>query len=233
VASHDLKEPLRKIRTYGSRIVDEFGDTLPERARIFLQKMENAAARMSGMIDGVLGYSMLNATEQVTEVVELDEILSTIQSDLELLFERKGAAIHCGQLPVIEGSTILIYQLFYNLIGNAMKFSREDQAPVVNISAQLKTGKEISASLVADATYVQVKVTDNGIGFHPSQAEMIFKTFTRLHARDHYEGTGLGLSLCQKIVERHHGLIHAEGHPNEGATFTVILPVRQAISVKG
>lgn len=228
VASHDLKEPLRKIKTYGSRLSDEFGEVLPERARSFLEKMDSAATRMSSMIDGVLGYSMLGATEQVIEPVNLNELLRHIEGDLEVMIHQKQAVIQHSNLPVIEGSAILLYQLFYNLINNSLKFSRSDVVPQINISSkQIKGSEWEETELLPDKDYAQISVTDNGIGFDQAHAQKIFKTFARLNSKDKYEGTGLGLSLCQKIVQRHNGIISGNGVFNEGATFTIVLPVKQ------
>ena len=225
VASHDLKEPLRKIKTYGSRLSDEFGSILPEKARSFLEKMDSAATRMSSMIDGVLGYSMLGATEPIIEEINLNELLQQIESDLEITIHQKNASIHYRDLPCVEGTAILIYQLFYNLINNSLKFSRKDVPPVIRITGEaVKHVEGLSKTLLPDQNYVRVTVADNGIGFDQEHAEKIFKTFARLNAKDKYEGTGLGLSLCQKIVQRHQGLILAQGRPNEGADFTLVLP---------
>jgi PAS domain S-box-containing protein len=231
VASHDLKEPLRKIKTYGSRLVEEYGDMLPAKAKSYLDKMESAATRMNSMIDGVLGYSMLGATEQVIEIIDLNDLLDNIQNDLEILIEQKQAIIDYENLPAIEGSSILLYQLFYNLINNSLKFSVSGIQPRICIScsdynvAQVKENSPLKPGI----QYQRISVSDNGIGFEQAYAQKIFKTFTRLNAKDKYEGTGLGLSLCKKIVERHNGTIEAEGKLNEGAVFIIVLPQQQPI----
>ena len=231
VASHDLKEPLRKIKTYGSRLVEEYGDMLPIKAKSYLDKMESAATRMNSMIDGVLGYSMLGATEQVIETIDLNDLLDNIQNDLEILVEQKQAIIEYENLPAIEGSSILLYQLFYNLINNSLKFSVPGVQPRICIScsdynvAQVKENSPLKPGI----QYQRISVSDNGIGFEQAYAQKIFKTFTRLNAKDKYEGTGLGLSLCKKIVERHNGTIEAEGKLNEGAVFIIVLPQQQTI----
>lgn len=229
VASHDLKEPLRKIKTYGSRLHDEFENILPERAKLYLEKMDAAATRMASMIDGVLGYSMLGATEQLVEEIDLNELIEQIKSDLEIIIQQKKAVIRHGDLPLIEGSAILLYQLFYNLINNSLKFSRHDVVPVISIISENKKNvkAEKADALLAGPSYIQISVSDNGIGFNQEYAQKIFKTFTRLNAKDRYEGTGLGLSLCQKIVQRHNGEISAQGVLNEGATFIITLPLKQ------
>jgi PAS domain S-box-containing protein len=231
VASHDLKEPLRKIKTYGSRLVDEYGDILPAKAKSYLDKMESAATRMNSMIDGVLGYSMLSATEQVIEKVDLNELLENIQSDLEILIQQKQAVFEYEALPEIEGSPILLYQLFYNLINNSLKFSIAGVQPRISISSSDYTVSQVMghSTLKPGIPYKRITVADNGIGFEREYAEKIFKTFTRLNARDKYEGTGLGLSLCKKIVQRHSGTIDADGKLNEGSVFTIVLPQQQLV----
>lgn len=217
VASHDLKEPVRKIIIFGSRIQQEFGNELPQKAKGFLSKIEMAANRMTAMIDGVLLYSSLNAKEKEMEGVDLNEIMGHIKTDLELIISQKNAVINYHQLPVVFGSSLLIYQLFYNLLNNSLKFARPGVTPVINLEAELEK----------DGKFARIILQDNGIGFSPAQSEMIFKTFTRLHSKDEFEGTGLGLALCKKIAERHNGKITASGKVNEGATFTITLPVSE------
>ena len=226
VASHDLKEPVRKIRTFGSRLKDEFAADLPEKAKTYLGKMEGAADRIYQMIDGVLLYSSIGETEGQKEQVDLSKVLQSIELDLEVLMQQKGAVIEYNGLPVIEGSSILLYQLFYNLLNNSLKFVKADTAPIINISHEISKGAAFSnADFNADRDYVKISVKDNGIGFEQNFAEMIFQTFSRLNSKDKYEGTGLGLALCKKIAERHGGTITAKGKKGEGASFEVILPV--------
>jgi light-regulated signal transduction histidine kinase (bacteriophytochrome) len=145
VASHDLKEPVRKIRTFGSRLSDEFGQLLPDTAKLYLGKMESAAGRMYAMIDGVLTYSTLNAMQQPFERLELTKLISDVEADLEVLIREKEATITCDQLPSLSGAAILLYQLFYNLINNSLKFVRPGVKPVVRISAQTLTVAEVTA----------------------------------------------------------------------------------------
>jgi len=228
VASHDLKEPLRKIKTFGSRLSELYGATLPERGQLFLDKMQGAANRMSAMIDGVLDYSIVNATDEPLEPVNLNHIVSDILSDLELLIQQKKAHIHYHDLPVIQGIPVLIHQLFYNLINNALKFSKEDAAPVITLSSQTVGNMELPDTIVTQTTsaYYKIKIADNGIGFNTEQGSKLFQIFTRLNARDKYEGTGLGLALCKKIVDRHNGYIFAEGQEGNGAVFTIYFPAK-------
>lgn len=217
VASHDLKEPVRKLKTFINRLGDDFSASLPEQGKTYLDKMRAASTRMYDMIDGVLKYSSLNEGAQEIEPVDLNDIIANIESDLEMVFQQKHAVIEKGDLPVINGARILIYQLFYNLVNNALKFSKENPRIIVSASV---TGK--AANRMAEIT-----IQDNGIGFSPAYAEKIFHAFSRLHSKDRYEGTGLGLALCKKIAERHRGTIRATGKENEGSAFTVTLPVKQ------
>ena len=221
VASHDLKEPVRKIKTYSNRLRDEYGDLLPEKGKTFLDKVQRATERIFSMIEGVLSYSTLNAAEQEIEKVDLNKTLANIEEDLEVSIQQKKARIMRSELPTVEGASILIYQLFYNLINNSLKFARTDELPVIRITCS--TFRE------GGRDYVEVAIADNGIGFEQEYAKRIFDTFTRLNAKDKFEGTGLGLALCKKIVERHHGSITATGIRNEGAVFTILLPLIQQI----
>ncbi len=219
VTSHDLKEPIRKIRTFSNRFQDEFGADIPEKGKIYLEKINQASSRMFSMIDGVLAYSTLNASENPIEKIDLNEVIKEIQSDLEVAIQRHKATFLIKKLPVVEGAYILMYQLFYNLIGNSLKFSRENTSVEINVSASLVKKENVDFS--------EIIISDNGIGFDNQFCEKIFGTFSRLHSKDLYEGTGLGLALCRRIVERHHGYIHANGEINKGAAFTILLPLKQ------
>jgi signal transduction histidine kinase len=219
VASHDLKEPVRKIRTFTGRLLDEYANHLPQEALTFLQKIMQATIRMGTMIEGVLNYSILNSNEQPMEQIDLNEVFAQIESDLELVIQASGAEIRRGALPQIEGAQVLIYQLFYNLINNALKFSRSAHKPLIMIQSLVTEG--------AGKRFAELTVSDNGIGFDAAQADKIFEAFIRLNTKDRFEGTGLGLALCKKIAERHHGSISASGVSGEGAVFVVRLPLIQ------
>jgi PAS domain S-box-containing protein len=219
VASHDLKEPTRKIKLFIERVVDDKDTILSEKSKTFIEKVRGATDRMFAMIDGVLNYSTINGSEENIQQVNLNEIMRSITTDLEVLINQKQAAITYAGLPVIEGASILLYQLFYNLVTNSLKFSRPDVPPVINITCQ--------SLQKANKDYAVLELTDNGIGFDSTEADRIFGTFARLNPKDKYEGTGLGLSLCKKIAERHHGSIKASGERNHGAKFIITLPVLQ------
>jgi len=219
VASHDLKEPVRKIKTFTSRLEEELEGKLDEDSRRYIERIHVATDRMFTMIDGVLTYSTINASLEKSEPVNLNELVKNIDTDLELALQKKGGEIYYDQLPVIEGAPVLLYQLFYNLINNSIKFARANLPLKINITSEVlvENNKNIA----------RITLQDNGIGFEPDQADHIFETFIRLNSKDQYEGTGLGLSLCKKIVERHSGNIFAKGNPDEGAAFIITLPLQQ------
>ncbi len=227
VASHDLKEPVRKIRFFANRLLSEFDSELAETPKLYVKKMENAVARIYAMIDGVLLYSSLNSIEQRHEEIDLDELMESIAEDLEVLIMQKNAQLNWRNLGSIEGSQPLIYQLFYNLVNNALKFSKPGVASVIEITSALADEHLDNAPQT-----IKISVKDNGIGFNQAQAENIFKTFIRLHSKDKFEGTGLGLTLCKKIVERHGGTIEAMGEEGTGTTITITMPLRKSSLTK-
>lgn len=219
VASHDLREPLRKIKTFSGRLTGDHHSNLSDKAKVYLDKINSAADRMNIMIEGVLNYSMLNASYQKIAPVDLNETIHHIETDLEVLIAQKSAKIKYGKLPVIDGASVLLYQLFYNLINNSLKFSKPHVDTLIEItSANFENGGK---------EFAEIKLKDNGIGFEQEFAEKIFETFLRLNSKDQYEGTGLGLSLCKRIAERHGGWIKATGETGTGAIFEITLPLKQ------
>ncbi len=219
VASHDLKEPIRKIKTFTGRLEQHLHGTLDEAGRRYIERIIVATNRMYNMIDGVLAFSTTNASMQMPQRVNLNALLDSIENDLEVALQKTGATLSYDELPTIEGASVLLYQLFYNLINNSIKFAKAGVAPQISISSK--------TFVVGNASFARVTLQDEGIGFEPEQAERIFETFTRLNSKDDYEGTGLGLSLCKKIAERHGGSIIAIGTPREGARFIITLPMKQ------
>ncbi|MFB9076709.1 PAS domain S-box protein [Flavobacterium procerum] len=215
VASHDLKEPVRKIKTFTSRLEDHLQDGLDATSAKYMDRIHVAADRMFNMIDGVLAYSKINAYLQKPTLVDLNDVLKSIETDLEVSLQKSDGKIIYHDLPIVEGALVLLYQLFYNLINNSIKFAKEGTPPKITISSEIIEDKAL------------IKVEDNGIGFDSVQDEKIFETFTRLNPKDRYEGTGLGLSLCKKIAERHEGNITASGTAGNGATFSITLPLKQ------
>ncbi|RZJ28304.1 MAG: PAS domain-containing sensor histidine kinase, partial [Flavobacterium sp.] len=218
VASHDLKEPVRKIKMFTARLEDHFKGKLDEAAQRYMDRIHVATDRMFTMIDGVLMYSTLNGSKQEPEMVDLNEVIGSIEIDLEVMLQKTGGKIIIkNTLPTIEGARVLLHQLFYNLTNNAIKFARPGVQPQIKLSSSFQTNNQ--------KPFVHIVLQDNGIGFSADDAERIFDTFVRLNAKDSFEGTGLGLSLCKKIVERHGGTITADGTLGEGAEFVIELPV--------
>jgi PAS domain S-box-containing protein len=225
VASHDLKEPVRKVMMFSNRLKEEFATSLPEKAIAYLEKMNAACRRMYAMIDGVLRYSSLNAVSIETELVNLNEIIASVQTDLEVIMTEKNAQINFTSLPTIEGSEILLHQLFYNLVNNSLKFSKIGVPPEITIKAKLEAAQSSTNEISPTSrNWWKISLSDNGIGFSNDDVNKIFETFSRLHGKNEYEGTGLGLSLCKRIVERHGGLLTAEAVEGNGATFYIRLP---------
>mgnify|MGYP006288058347 CR=1 FL=1 len=228
VVSHDLQEPLRKITAFGDRLEKRCGDALPESGLDYLQRMQNAARRMSQLISDILALSRITTRAKPFGAVDLGATIQGVLSDLEVLIQRNGAAVDVGALPTIDAEPTQMRQLLQNLIGNAVKFRREDVPPRVTVAAQLRDRYGEPVSDADDAETCELTVRDNGIGFDDKFRDRIFGVFQRLHTRDAYGGTGIGLAICRKIVARHEGEIEAHGQPGEGATFTVRLPLHQA-----
>jgi PAS domain S-box-containing protein len=223
IVSHDLQEPLRKIRTFGERLQSSLGSDLDEQASDYLARMIKASTRMQLMITNLLAYARVNTQGQPFTAVNLRQAANQALIDLDIRLEQTRGEVTIGELPVIEADPQQMIQLFQNLISNALKFHRPGHPPVVEVSGRIIPSRDPSTT-----GQVEVRVVDNGIGFQPEFAERIFQPFQRLHGRSEYEGTGIGLSICRKIVERHRGSIFAEGAPNSGSTFFVLLPVIQS-----
>lgn len=219
VASHDLQEPLRKILAFGDRLKTKCGDQLPEEGRDYLVRMQNAAARMQTLIHDLLALSRVATQPHPFGPVDLQDIVKHVLSDFESRIERVQGRVEIGVLPAIIADRLQMAQLFQNLIGNALKFQRPGEPPVVKISSGYVSNPE-------EALSCRIEVEDNGIGFEEKHVDRIFQVFQRLHGRGEYEGSGIGLSICRKIAERHGGFITASGKPGIGAKFTVVLPLR-------
>lgn len=220
VASHDLQEPLRKIQTFSSRLVETEFNSLSERGKDYFNRMQAASRRMQQLIEDLLAFSRTNTEgEQFFEQTDLTHILLHIKDQLSDQIDAKGAQINYDQLPVLPVITYQIEQLFTNLLNNALKFSRAGVQPVINI----RLGSQ--SVLVGGVPHYSITFTDNGIGFDPQFNDRIFQVFQRLHARKEFEGTGIGLAICKKIMDNHKGHISASGKQDEGATFTLLFPV--------
>ena len=216
VASHDLQEPLRKIVSFGERLGTSAGPLLEGNARLYLDRMLDAAARMRALIGDLLAYSQIRTHAAGFAPTSLAAIAREVVADLETAVSDTGGRIEVGTLPAIDADALQMRQLVQNLLSNALKFRRPDVAPVIQL------GASISRDGVCTIT-----VTDNGIGFKQEHDEKIFRMFERLHTRTQFQGSGMGLAICRKIVERHGGSIAATSVVGEGTTFTVNLPVHQ------
>lgn len=230
VASHDLQEPLRKIRTYSGMLNESLKNIADVATLATLQKVISSATRMSNLIYDLLNFSRLLNPEKHFEETSLASVFENIINDFELVIEQKKAVIEVGNLPVIEAVPLQMNQLFYNLLNNALKFSMEGRAPVIKVNAEkLTLGTKYNHALLnSNLDYVDITISDNGIGFSQQYAEQIFEVFKRLHTRQVYQGSGIGLALCRRIVINHQGDIFAEGKENNGSVFHVILPLQQS-----
>jgi signal transduction histidine kinase len=225
VASHDLQEPLRKIQTFISRIRETDKVKMSDQGQDYLSKVDSSAQKMRVLIDDLLLYSRTNKSEKSFEKADLNQLLENATQELIHEIEEKKAVIQAGQLPVLKVIDFQIQQLFTNLIGNALKYSKPDVAPLISIkSERLSPGKYPGFLSRTYKHYYRITVADNGLGFEQEYAEKIFVLFHRLHQEAKYAGTGIGLSICKKIAENHNGYIIAEGQPDIGATFTIYLP---------
>ncbi|HMG16188.1 MAG TPA: ATP-binding protein, partial [Saprospiraceae bacterium] len=226
IASHDLQEPLRKIITFSNRLFQKYNESLPEGSREYLERIISSAKRMSTLIEDLLNFSWISNTTEAFVVTDLNEIVKQVLVDLEEFNFQRDANIQVGHLPELKANPLQMTQLFLNLIGNALKFSREGIKPEISISAKDLKVDELKEyeNLHHNLTYVKISVKDNGIGFEQKYADKIFTLFQRLHGKNEYHGTGIGLALTKKIVENHNGHISAQSEINKGAIFIVILP---------
>ena len=233
VASHDLQEPLRKIQAFGDRLQMKYAEELGEQGQDYLRRMRNAAERMQSLIRDLLVYSRITTKVQPFVSTDLNVIVKEVLSDLETRIEQTSGQVHVGELPTIEADPLQMRQLFQNLIGNALKFHRPELAPIINISQVRVESSESIVRALRDASsrnssnFVKLQIKDNGIGFDEKYLDRIFTPFQRLHGRLEYEGTGMGLAICRKIVERHGGFLAAQSSPERGSTFTFALPKAQ------
>ena len=223
VASHDLTEPLRKIRTFAS-ILRETND--PIKTQEIADKIQHSAERMQNLMDDLLDYSQLTNDETSFVKLDLNKILLDVLNDLEIPISEKAAKFQIQQLPEVSGIDFQLNQLFFNLISNAIKFSKSEESPTVRIFASVANGKDIPLGLVNDLKeYIKIAVADNGIGFDDANSKKIFDIFQRLHSRTEYSGTGIGLAIVKRVMENHHGIVIANSVPSEGTTFELYFPV--------
>lgn len=225
VAAHDLQEPLRKIRAFADRLKVRAQTELTPESFDYVERLQTSAQRMQTLINDLLTYSRVTTKAQPFAPVDLNQALSQALSDLEIRLEQSAGHVESKRLPTIEADATQMHQLFQNLIGNALKFQQPETPPLVKVHAQILENSPVGRTGPA----CQIRIEDNGIGFDQKYLDRIFTIFQRLHGRHEYEGTGIGLAICRKIVDRHGGVITATSQPGQGATFLVTLPLQQSL----
>lgn len=226
VASHDLQEPLRKIRAFGDRLQQKFSTQLGDSGSDYILRMQLASERMSTLIDDLLSFSRVTTKQRPFVRVDLNEVMWRVMDDLDYSIEETNAQLHVDPLPTIDADPSQIAQVFMNLIANSLKFHAPGMRPIITITCETNVVSPITDDSRA---WCCLRHSDQGIGFEAQYAERVFSLFQRLHGRDEYSGTGIGLALCRKIVERHGGTITAQSALGEGAVFTVYLPMTQTL----
>jgi light-regulated signal transduction histidine kinase (bacteriophytochrome) len=221
VASHDLQEPLRKVVAYGQRAAARGPEAMDEATRDYVDRMVAAASRMKTMIDDLLALARVTMDRRPFEWVDLNEIAQGVLDDLEVTIDELSAEVTLDVLPTIEADPAQMRQLFQNLLGNALKYRRPGVPPRIEVRAQRVDGP-------SQREDCELRFIDNGEGFDAKYSDRIFEPFERLHSADEVPGSGIGLAICRRIVERHEGRILASGAPGQGATFTITLPVHQS-----
>jgi light-regulated signal transduction histidine kinase (bacteriophytochrome) len=226
-ASHDLKEPVRKIHTFSTRLKDSLSERLTDSEKHYFERMELASKRMGSLIDDLLLYSEVSQAGGLQESVGLNFIVDCVLSDLDLDIEQKGATVRVDKLFVVKGHPRQLQQAFHNLIGNALKYGKPGVPPFIHISCRKLNPDEVIPVTTArpNDKYYLIEIRDNGIGFDPDDADRIFNVFTRLHGNAEFKGTGIGLSIVRRVIESHNGHIWAESQPGEGAAFKMLLPI--------
>lgn len=224
IASHDLQEPLRKIEIFMSRLVSKDYANLSAAGQQYVASIQSSANRMRVLIKDLLHFSRINKAEKIFEEADLNYLLETAKHELAPTIEEKKARIETNKLPSLNVIPFQIQQLFINLISNSLKYSKENSSPIIEINCEMIDANEVEILPDNNIKYYKITFKDNGIGFEQEYATKIFILFNRLHNKNEYQGTGIGLAICQKIVENHKGFIVAKGELNVGSTFTVYLP---------
>lgn len=219
VVSHDLQEPLRKIRAFGDRLIQSDDQNLSQRSREFISRMQSAALRMSTLLSDLLQFSRVNTRGLEYVDLNLNELVDTVLEDLELVIEEKSAQVTVDELPEVRGDLTQLRQLFQNIVSNGLKFQSDGNVPEISIDC-------VSLSLAEDQSpAVQIDIRDNGIGFDAKYLDRIFDPFQRLHGRAEFEGSGIGLAICRRVAERHGGSLSASSVPGKGSVFSLVLPL--------
>ncbi|RAV98759.1 response regulator [Pseudochryseolinea flava] len=225
MASHDLQEPLRKIRVFSDRLFHKYQQLLDDDGKSNLNRIQQAAERMQALITDILTFSKVSAEKMTFSECNLKEVINDILADVDEEVRQRHAQIEVDDMYTIQGNPGLIRPLFYNLINNALKYSKKDITPIIKIRSELSMTTSTRNGGTVDNRYCRIYIEDNGIGFDQKYAEEIFGMFKRLHRHAEFEGTGIGLALCKKIVEQHNGYISARSKINEGSTFIISLPL--------
>lgn len=217
IASHDLQEPLRKIQAFGDRLYKRIESTADEKSMDYIDRMQNSATRMRSLIDDLLKFSRVGSEDYALKETDLNKVLIHVLDDLHISIDEKKAIINIDKLPIIMAERNKLYQVFLNLLSNSLKFAKVDKLPIITITTQ--------QVVVENKDYWQIKVQDNGIGFEQEYADKIFEVFQRLHGRSQYQGTGIGLAICKKIIEKHNGMINVESALDKGSCFILLFEV--------
>lgn len=225
VASHDLKEPLRKINMFSNLILDRDFENISEKSKHNLKRITVSIDRMQQLIDDLLSYSELNTSAIYLEATDLNTVVDKVLSDLKETIEESNAKFEISDLPELQIIPSQFSQVFTNLFHNAIKYAKKDETPLIKVTAKTIMGEEISdPDAEPNQHYCQIDVTDNGIGFPSEVEDKVFDPFKRFHDREQYSGTGIGLAICKRILQRHNGFITAKSEVNQGATFSIFMP---------
>lgn len=230
MASHDLQEPLRKIRIFSDRVCSKYGHELDGESKVYIDKIQAACYRMQNLISDIFTLSKITSSKDLIVKTDMNQLLEEVIMEMDMLIQEKGAKIIIDKMPELKINKSLIKRLFHNLLNNSIKYAKKNLNPVIHISAKMENIYDLPAK-TALTKYCRIYLQDNGVGFDQQYAEQIFAMFKRLHSSSEYEGTGIGLAICKKIVEEHNGFISAKSEVNNGTMFTISLPVE--ISVPG
>lgn len=226
MASHDLQEPLRKIRTFSDRVLLKYSSALDDEGKMYISRIQNASARMQALINDILTFSKISIETEAFVYSDMNALMADVLLDMEIVIKEKNATIQLENLPSLSVNPGLMRPLLANLVNNALKYSKKEVAPVVRIRSEMANNKLSSNGKEPEDKYCRIYIEDNGIGFDQKYAEQIFHMFKRLHLNTEFEGTGIGLALCKKIVEMHNGFISAKSKVDEGSTFIISLPLK-------
>jgi signal transduction histidine kinase len=228
IASHDLQEPLRKIRTFSNRVVTKYKDQLDDEGKMYMDKMQNACERMQNLINDILAFSKIALSKDALVYSDMNALIDEVIYDMDMQISEKNAKVQVDELPMVYVYPGLIKPLFQNLINNSLKYSRKNVRPEIHIYGKIESIED-PGDKQQSKKFCRIHISDNGVGFEQQYAEQIFTMFKRLHGNSEYAGTGIGLAICKKIVEEHQGYICAKSSPNEGAVFMMSFPVENTL----